>query len=75
MGNKTKPNIVEDCMLNKTKNNCDITKCSRCGWNEKEIARRKRKIDKGLVNISKIEDLPIYGIRVNNKKRGKKNVK
>lgn len=54
-------------MLNKNITDCDIKKCYKCGWNEKEYARRKEEINtKGLKQLNhESSKFPIYGIRVN----------
>ena len=76
MSRKETFNLIEGCILQKSKTDCDPTKCYRCGWNEKEIARRKKKISEGLVNVSTNKNMPIYGIKVNEtQKRGRKNAK
>ena len=76
MSRKETFNLIEGCILQKSKTDCDPTKCYRCGWNEKEIARRKEKINRGLVIVKNNKNMPIYGIKVNEtQKRGRKNAK
>ena len=67
MSRKENFNIIEGCILQKSKKDCDPTKCYRCGWNEKEIARRKERINtKGLIRVNSSKSkVPIYGIKVN----------
>lgn len=76
MSRKETFNLIEGCILQKSKTDCDPTKCYRCGWNEKEIARRKEKINRGLVIVKNNKDIPVYGIKVNETmKRGRRNAK
>ena len=63
---------IEGCLLHKTLSTCDPSKCNRCGWNKTELNRRKEKINKGLVITGKYKGIPVYGIKINEKKRGKK---
>ena len=66
-GRYTLDNTVKECTLNKSRAECANTDCSKCGWNEKEIARRKERINtKGLIRVnSRKSKVPIYGIKVN----------
>lgn len=69
---KTEDYVVTDCILDKNPSECDVNRCYRCGWNRKELLRRKNKIrETGLEVLKNKDGVSVRGLHLKGRKTKK----